>query len=32
MTLATYLLDCLTAFLVCILPAYALFFIVWRPR
>jgi len=32
MTFGTYLLDCLAAFAVCILPAYCLFFAIWRPR
>lgn len=32
MTLGTYLLDCLTVLLACILPAYGLFLFAWRAR
>lgn len=32
MTLGAYLFDCLTAFVFCILPGYALFLAIWRPR
>lgn len=32
MTFGTYLLDCLAAFSVCIVPAYGLFLLIWRPR